>query len=193
MYERLLALALLCEDRILNCECDGHEEPEKKGLKLETEISEMGESARRLLKTASDPFSAVIRFLHERPENVAFNGLSIRTVLNDAFGTPEQIPGLVRLLSSHLKEVVRQSNVIAVYNEHFSQADWCGYLIKLKEQIKFEVGKEKDKLVLKNIAGLVCVEHGIELPLEKILVNPPKLEITLKLGLLRPVKAVDII
>lgn len=177
----------------MKCECGGHEEPEKKVLKLETEIAEMAESARRLLKTASDPFSAVIRFLHERPENVAFNGMSIRTVLNDAFGTPEQIPSLVRILSGHLKEVVRQSNVIAVYNEHFSQANWDGYLIKLKEQIKFEVGKEKDKLVLKNIAGLICVEHGIELPLEKILVNPPKLEITLKLGLLRPVKAVDIV
>ncbi len=181
------------EVKILNCECDGHDGQDKRVLKLESDIAEMAESARRLLKTASDPFSAVIRFLHERPENVSFNGLSIRTVLNDAFGTPEQIPGLVRLLSIHLKEVVRQSNVIAVYNEHFSQADFGGYLIKLKEQIKFEVGKEKDKLVLKNIAGLICVEHGIELPLEKILVNPPKLEITVKLGLLRPVKAVDII
>ena len=176
----------------MNCECDEHEH-DRRLLKLESEITEMAESAKRLLKTASDPFSAVIRFLQERPENVSFNGLSIRTVLNDAFGTPEQIPGLVRLLSSHLKTVVRQSNVIAVYNEHFSQADWCGYLIKLKEQIKFEVGREKDKLVLRNIAGLVCVEHGVELPLDKILVNPPKLEITLKLGLLRPVKAVDIV
>ncbi|MBX9686310.1 MAG: hypothetical protein K2X27_06380, partial [Candidatus Obscuribacterales bacterium] len=109
-----------------------------------------------------------------------------------SFGSYEQVPGLVKLLSAHLKEVVRSSNVIAIYNEHFSQADFCGYLLRLKEQIKFEVCREKDKLVLKNIAGLVAVEHGIELPLERILVNPPKLEITVKLGLLRPVKAVDI-
>lgn len=153
----------------------------------------MADSAKRLLKSASDPFSAVIKFLHERPENVSTNGLSIRGVLLDAFGSPEQIPGLVRVLSGHLKAVVRQSNVIAVYNEHFSQADWGGYLIKLKEQVKFEVALEKDKLVLKNINGLICVEHGMELPLERILVNPPNLEITVKLGLLRPVKAVSIL
>ncbi|MGK3868208.1 hypothetical protein ABI118_15525, partial [Enterococcus faecium] len=88
-----------------------------------------------------------------------------------SFGSTEQIPGLVRLLSAHLRSVVRESNVIAIYNEHFSQADWCGYLIKLKEHVKFEVTREKDKLVLKNIAGLVCIEHVVELPLEKILVN----------------------
>lgn len=175
----------------MNCRCEQHNLNEAV-LKLESEVAEMCDSARRLLKSASDPFSAVIRFLHERPENVEYNGLSIRSVLLDAFGSPEQIPSLVRVLSGHLKQVVRRSNVIAVYNEHFSQADWGGYLIKLKEQVKFEVGREKDKLVLKNIAGLVCVEHGIELPLEKILINPPKLEITVKLGLLRPVRAVDI-
>lgn len=183
----------LTEDLILDCSCPANELVNKQLQKIETEIAEMADSAKRLIKSASDPFSAVIRFLHERPENVSLNGLSIKTVLLDAFGSPEQIPGLVRLLSAHLREVVRQSNVIAVYNEHFSQADWGGYLIKLKEQIKFEVAREKDKLVLKNIAGLICVEHGIELPLEKILVNPPKLEITVKLGLLRPVKAVDIV
>lgn len=176
----------------MSCSCPGNEAVNKQLLKLESDIADMAENAKRMIKNASDPVSAVIRFLQERPENVSLNGMSIKHVLLDAFGTPEQIPGLVRLLSAHLREVVRQSNVIAVYNEHFSQADWGGYLIKLKEQIKFEVAKEKDKLVLKNIAGMVCVEHGIELPLEKILVNPPKLEITVKLGLLRPVKAVDI-
>ena len=153
----------------------------------------MVDSAKRIIKTASDPFSAVIKFLHERPENESLNGVSVKSVLLDAFGSPEQIPGLVSVLSLHLKEVVRTSNVIAIYNEHFSQEFWAGYLIKLKEQIKFEISREKDKLVLKNIAGLVCVEHGVELPIERILVNPPKLEITVKLGLLRPVKAVDIL
>ena len=176
----------------MDCSCQGHDFVSQHLNKLETDMSEAADSAKRLLQSAGDPFSAVIRFLHERPENVSVNGLSIRSVLLEAFGSKEQIPFLVRLLSGHLKTVVRQSNVIAVYNEHFSQADWGGYLIKLKEQVKFEVARENNKLVLKNIAGLICVERGIELPLEKILVNPPKLEITVRLGLLRPVKAIDI-
>ncbi len=153
----------------------------------------MAENAKRLIKSASDPFSAVIRFLHERPENVSLPGISVKSVLLGAFGTHEEVPGLLRLFSAHVREVVRSSNVIAIYNEHFSQDNWGGYLIKLKEQVKFEVAREKNMLVLKNIVGLVCVEHGIELPLEKITVNPPNLEITVKLGLLRPVKAVDIL
>lgn len=177
----------------MNCSCPGNELVSKQIHKLESELAEMADSAKRLLKNASDPVSAVIRFLHERPENVSLHGHSVKSILLDAFGSPDQIPGLVRILSDHLRMVVRQSNVIAVHNEHFSQADFCGYLVKLKELIKFEVAKERDKLVLKNIAGLVCVEHGIELPLERILINPPKLEITVKLGVLRPVRAVDIV
>lgn len=153
----------------------------------------MADTAKRFICSANDPLSAVIRFLHERPENVSLPGLSVKQVLLTAFGSGEQVPGLIRLLSGHVKEIIRQSNVIAIYNEHRAQDNWGGYLIKLKEQIKFEVSRENNKLVLKNIAGLICVEHGIELPLEKILVNPPKLEITLRLGLLHPVKAVDII
>ncbi len=177
----------------MKCSCPGNEIVARQIQKIENELVEMTDSARRMIKNASDPFSAIIRFLHERPENVSLNGLSVKTVLHDAFGSPDEIPGLVNLLSAHLKEVVRQSNVIAIYNEHFSQADWAGYLVKLKEQIRFEIAREKDKLVLKNVAGLICVEKGIELPVERILVNPPKLEITVKLGLLRPVKAVDIL
>ena len=177
----------------MNCSCPGNNEDLKQIQKLENELAEMAETAKRLVKTASDPFSAVIRFLAERPENVSLTGSSVKSVLVDTFGGYDQIPGLVRLLSGHLQKVVRQSNVIAIYNEHFSQEDWAGYLVKVKENIKFEVVKEKDKLVLKNIAGLVCVEHGIELPLESIRVNPPKLEITVRLGLLRPVKSVDIL
>lgn len=177
----------------MSCNCSGNDIVSKQIHKLETDISEMAEAARRIVKTASDPLSAVIRFLHERPENAPLHGHSMKRILLDAFGSSENVPGLVRLLSAHVKEVVRQSNVIAVRNEHFSQDNWAGYLVKLKEHVKFEIAIEKDKLVLRNIAGLVCVEHGVELPLEKILVNPPKLEITVKLGLLRPVKAVDIL
>lgn len=177
----------------MSCSCQGKDIVTKQIHKIEAEIAEMADTAKKIIKTASDPVSAVIRFLHERPENVSLNGDSVKQVLHDAFGSYDQVPGLVRLLSAHLKEVVRHSNVIAVYNEHFAQDNWGGYLVKLKEQVKFEVTREKGQLVLKNIAGLVCVEHGIELPLEKILVNPPKLEVTVKLGLLRPVKAVDIL
>lgn len=175
----------------MSCNCS---DPLSKRIhKIESELAEMADNAKRLIKTASDPFTAVVKFLHERPENVSLNGASVKSVLLDAFGNYEEIPSLVQVLSEHLKEVVRHSNVISLANEHFSQADWCGYLIKLKEQIKFEVAREKDKLVLKNINGLTYVEHGIDLPIERILVNPPKLEITVRLGLLHPVKAVDIL
>lgn len=153
----------------------------------------MASTAKRLVKSAGDPFSAVIRFLHERPENVLLNGISVKTVLMDVFGEYEQIPGLVQVLSEHLRHVVRRANVIAICNEHLSQAHWGGYVIRLKEQILFEVSLDKERLLLKNIAGLACIEHGIELPLESIRVNPPKLEVTVKVGLLRPVKAVDIL
>ncbi len=178
----------------MSCSCPGDpsDSVAKQFQKLEAEIAEITDTAKRIVKTASDPFTAVIRFLHERPENVSLNGSSVKHVLLDTFGSYDEIPGLVNILSAHLKEVVRQSNVIKLYNVHFSQTNWSGYLIKLKEQIKFEVAREKDRLVLTNIAGLSAVEHGIDLPVEKILVNPPKLEITLRLGILRPVKAIDI-
>ena len=171
----------------MSCSC-----PNDRLLKLEAEIIEFADTAKRVLRTASDPFSAVIKFLHDRPEHVSLAGRSVKQVLLDTFGSPEQIPGLVRLLSGHVREIVRHSNIINVRNEHLAQEFWSGYLIKLKEQVKFEVAREKDLLVLKNIAGLVAIENGMELPLERILVNPPKLEITVKLGLLRPVRTVDI-
>lgn len=177
----------------MHCDCDANDIVSKQLLKFEAEMQDMVDTARRLLKTASDPVSAVIRFLHERPEHLPLHGQFVKDILLHAFDSPEQIPGLVKLLSAHVKEVVRSSNVIALYNEHFSQAVFGGYLVRLKEQVNFEVAREKGKLVLRNIAGLTAVEKGIELPLEKILINPPKLEVTLKLGLLRPVKAVDII
>lgn len=171
----------------MNCSCHN-----QRLQKIESDISDIAENAIRLLRSASDPFTGVIKFLHERPEDVSLAGISVKQILLDAFGTREQIPGLVRLLSAHVREIVRHSNIIDVRNEHLAQESWSGYLIKLKEQVKFEVARERDKLVLKNINGLVCIEHGMEVPLEKILVNPPKLEITVKLGLLRPVRAVDI-
>ena len=178
----------------MHCSCRQANKIMSKQLqKFEAEMVEMIEKARRLLKTASDPVTAVVKFLHEQPEHVLLEGQFVKDILLHAFDSPEQIPGLVKLLSSHIKHVVRSSDVIAVYNEHLSQSDWGGYLVRLKEQVNFEVAREKGKFVLKNIAGLTAIEHGIELPLEKILINPPKLEVTVKLGLLRPVRAVDII
>ena len=149
--------------------------------------------ARRMLRSASDPVSAVIKFLHERPEGAALRGEIVKQVLLQTFESSERIPGLVRLLSGHVKEIARQSNVIRIVNEHASVERWGSYLIKQKERIKFEVGYEKGKLALKNIAGLVAVEHGIELALDKILVIPPKLEVTVQMGPLRPSRLVDIV
>lgn len=153
---------------------------------------ELVDVAKRMLNVASDPFSAVIRFLYERPENTSLSGYLVNKVLLETFGDRENIPGLINVLASHAREVIRQSNVITLINEHSSAEKWGAYLIKQKERIKFEIGRERDKLVLKDIVGLVAVEHGIELQLDKILVNPPKLEVTAKLGLLRPRRIIDI-
>ncbi len=156
--------------------------------KFEAELIEI---ASRMLKNAGDPFSAVIRFLHERPENVSLPGYVVKKVLIETFGEQEKIPALINILANNVKEIIRHSNIIELINESPAMERWGNHLIKQKERINFEVGKEKGKLVLKNIAGLLAVEHGIELPLEKILVNPPKLEVTLKLGPLRPHRTVD--
>jgi hydrogenase/urease accessory protein HupE len=51
--------------------------------------------------------------------------------------------------------------------------------------------------VLKNIAGLLGIEHGIahgiEAPLEKIMVKPPNKPVfTLNMGLLHPQRVLDL-
>jgi hypothetical protein len=154
--------------------------------------SELVDVARRILRTASDPITAVIRFLHERPENASLPGYVIDRVLLETFESQDRIPGLVRILAGHVREISRNRNVIDILKEHAAVEKWGNYLIKQADQIKFEVGKERDKLVLKNIGGLVAVEHGIEIPLDKIIINPPKLEVTLRFGLLRPQRIIDI-
>jgi hypothetical protein len=178
----------------MSCQCDRRDSTIDSQLlhKLVCMEHELVETAKRVVKNASDPFTAVIRFLAERPENNSLPGYVVNRVLLQTFGTRENVPSLVTVLAQHCKEIIRQSNVISIINEHPAAERWGAYLIKQKERIKFEVGREKDKLVLKNIIGLVAVEHGIELALDKILVNPPKLEVTLKLGLLRPHRTVDI-
>lgn len=155
--------------------------------------ADLVEVARRILRSAGDPFSGVMQFLHERPENTVLNGELMKKVLHESFGDPDKIPGLVKILAAHVREIIRHSNVINVVNERPAVERWGNYLIKQKERIAFEVSQDNNYLVLKNIVGLIAVEHGIELPLEKILVKPPNLIVTVKLGILRPQKVVEIL
>ncbi len=62
----------------MNCTCPGNEIVSKQLQIFEAEIVEMADTARRLVKSASDPLSGVIHFLHERPENVSLKGLSVK-------------------------------------------------------------------------------------------------------------------
>ncbi len=149
--------------------------------------------AQRILKNAGDPFSAIVRFLHERPESDSLPGYLMKTVLAETFSEKEQVPALIKVLAGHVKEIIRYSNVINIINEHPVTEPWGPYLIKKTSSICFEVGKEKGHLVLKNIKGLICVEHGIEVVLDKILVVPPRLECSLHLGIVPMKRLVDIV
>lgn len=160
--------------------------------KLLGKEQELIDAAKKFLNKASDPFSGVINFLHDHPEDSSLPGLIVNRVLLGAFGESENIPGLIRVLASHVHEIARKSDVINIINEHPAVEKWGQYLIKQKEKIAFKVCHEKGKLLLNDIVGLVAVEHGVELPLEKILVSPPNLIVTVKLGLLRPQKVVEI-
>ncbi|HMW91030.1 MAG TPA: hypothetical protein PLI59_19350 [Candidatus Obscuribacter sp.] len=162
---------------------------------LETLMScekDLVEVARGIVKGASDPFSGVIKFLQDRPDGASLHGYLVHRVLMETFGSVDEIPGLIRAIASHVREVIRQSNVISIVNEHPTTERWGSYIIKQKERMRFEVGMEKDSLVLKNIVGLVGMEHGVEAPLEKITVKPPKLIVTLNMGILHPQKVLDL-
>jgi len=150
------------------------------------------ETGKKLLRTASDPISAVIRFLHERPDNSPMPGCLVKRVLEQVFEHSDQVPSLVRILSGHVKEVIRQSDVINIINEHPAVERWGHYIIKKKERVRFEIVRERGKVALKNIVGLVAVEYGIECVLEKIIVNPPNLEVTFALGIFKPQRTVDL-
>lgn len=177
----------------MNCNCFNDESSNEKLVqKILGVEQDLVEVARKVLKTAGDPISGVIRFLHERPENSSLTGMVVNHVLLSAFGDRDQIPSLIQLLSAHVRTIARQSNVISIVNEHAAVERWGQYLIKQKEKIAFEVSREKDKMLLKNIVGLVAVEHGIELPLEKILVSPPNLIVTVKLGLFPAQRVLEI-
>jgi hypothetical protein len=160
--------------------------------KLRDFEAELIETARRILNTSRDPFSAVIRFLHERPENSSLPGYLVHKVLLETFGDMESVPSLVRVLAAHVRSIVRNANVIELILEHPATERWGNFMIKQKERVKFEVAFDKGRLVLNNISGLIGIENGLECPLERIQVMPPKLIVTVKLGLLHPQKEVDI-
>jgi hypothetical protein len=160
---------------------------------LEACEAELVDVARRIVKSASDPFSGVIKFLQARPEGASLHGYLVTRVLLQTFGSMEEVPALIRALTSHVHEVTRKSNVISIHNEHPTAERWGTYIIKQKEKTRFEIAFEKDCLVLKNIVGLFGSEHGIEAPLEKILVrSPTQLVVTVNMGLLHPQRVLDL-
>lgn len=170
----------------MDCHCNEESTSQLAGLQ-----QELVEGAKRVLRSAGDPFTGVIKFLHERPENNSIPGKLVNTVLEQTFGN-EEIPGLIKILSGHVREIYRHSNVIDIIKEHPTAEKWGNFIIKQKDRIKFEIGLEKGRMVLNNIQGLVGVEHGIELPLEKITVSPPNLIVTVRMGMLHPQRTVSI-
>ena len=138
--------------------------------------NEVIDGARKVVKGAADPFSGVIKFLEGRPEGASLHGYLVNRVLMETFGSKDEIPGLIRAIASHVREVIRQSNVISIINEHPTAERWGSFIIKQKEKIRFEVGSE----------------HGVECPLEKILVQNGKLVVTLNMGFLHPQKVLDL-
>lgn len=177
----------------MTCDCCAREKlPEQLLQKLNDVEQDLTDRAKRIVKAASDPFSGVIRFLEDRPENTSLHGYFVDRALLETFGSREQIPGLIRALASHVREVIRHSNVINIVNEHPTAERWGQYIIKQKESMRFEIGMDKGCLVLRNIKGLFGIEHGVELPLDSITVKPPKLVVTANMGLLRPQKVFDI-
>jgi hypothetical protein len=150
------------------------------------------DAAKRILRSAADPVSAVLRFLQERPEGTSMAGYTMNYVLLEAFEDESKIPGLVKILAGHVLEISRHANVIEMVNSHPAAEKWDQYLIKLKEKVKFEIRRERDLFIMDRIVGLTAVEHGIELPVELIKVEPPDLIVTVKLGPLHPKRILSI-
>lgn len=181
--EQTLAVCDCCERKSMNAQI------RETLVACENDVIDV---ARRIVRSAADPFSGVIKFLEGRPEGASLHGYLVNRVLLETFGSKDEIPGLIRAIASHVREVIRQSNVISIVNEHPTAERWGSFVIKQKEKIRFEVATEKGCLVLKNIAGLVGSEHGVECPLEKILVQNGKLVVTLNMGFLHPQKVLDL-
>ena len=178
---------------IVNCSCNERDSLNDRLVqKLQNMESELVSAAQRMVKGAGDPFSGVMRFLLERPDNTPLQGYLVDKALLGTFGSRDQIPGLIRAIGSHVREVIRSSNVIRIINEHPTTERWGDFIIKQKEDMMFELFEEKGCLVLKNITGLSGIERGIEVQLEKIKVEPPKLIVTARMGLLSPQRVLDI-
>lgn len=151
------------------------------------------EDAKRIVHGSSDPFSGVINFLHQRPENEALEGSVMNQALLEIFGSQENIPQIIKAIAAQVTRIVRQANVIKISNEGPTKEKLGDIMIKKENEMKFEVALEKGILVLKNIRGLLGVEHGLEVPLERIEVKPPKLVVTIDMGFIHPQKTLDII
>lgn len=174
----------------MECKC-GQVVPGAEVEKLQALEAELAELAGKTVKAASDPFSGVIRFLADRPENAPLPGNVLNGVLDRVFAE-SKCPGLLRLMSGHVKEVVRRGKSVEMVKEHATSEPFSDFVVKQAQKVKFDVADEKGKMVLNNVQGITGVEHGIDLPLEKILVSPPNLVVTVKLGLMRPQKTVEI-
>ena len=159
--------------------------------KLQSLATELAGVAGSTVKSASDPFSGVIRFLVEHPENSSMPGPVLNQVLDQIFSN-SKCPGLLRLMAGHVKEVHRRGKTIELVKEHATSEPFSDFVVKQADKVKFEVGEDKGKMVLNNVQGITGVEHGMDLPIEKILVSPPNLVVTVKLGLMRPQKTVAI-
>jgi hypothetical protein len=160
--------------------------------KLLTMHHDLVDGAKRILRSAADPVSGVLRFLQERPEGTSLAGYAMNYVLLEAFEDEANIPGLVRILAGHVREIKRQANIIDIVNSHAAVEKWDHYMIKLKEQIKFEIRRDHEFFLMDKIVGLTAVEHGVELPVELIKIQPPNLIVTFKLGPLHPKRVLSI-
>lgn len=170
--------------------------PSENALELLSKLAdverEIVKKAKDVVVGASDPFSGMIKFLHEHPENEKLEGPVVEAVLLESFGSFEKVPEIIQAIAFKVRTVIRESDVIKVTNEETIFRSLGKYKIRKTENMVFEVCYEKGELVLKNIKGLFGTDCGIELPLEKIQVKPPKLIATFKMGFTRPQKVLDL-
>ncbi|MBP7862769.1 hypothetical protein KA183_13875 [bacterium] len=151
------------------------------------------DEAKRIVAAASDPFTGVIKFLHQRPENEPLEGVLVERVMVETFGSHEAIPQIIKAISAAVVKITRTANTIKITNQHPTKEQLGDIFIKKENVVTFDVAEEKGVLVLKKIDGLLGVEHGLEVPLDKIEVKPPKLIVTVDMGFIKPQKSLNII
>ena len=98
---------------------------------------EVVEKAKNVVKGASDPFSGLIKFLHQRPENEGLDGQVVEAVLIESFGSVEEVPDLIRAIAARVRTVIRESNVINITNDGITLQEWGKFVIKKTEVMKF--------------------------------------------------------